>query len=364
MPWTRKRASSTFGRLLLEDADELLADDLALRLRIVHSGKAVEEAVGRVDVDELDAVLLAEGGDDLLGLVLAHHPVIHEHADQAVADRAVDEQRGGGRVDPAGEPADRARVADLRLDRAHLLLDHRGRRPLLAAAGDVAEEPGEDLRAVRRMDDLWVELDAVEAALGVLEGGDRRLAARGEGREARRRLEDGVAVTHPALLLGGQSLEQRAAAICQSQPAAAELARRRLLHAATELVDHQLHAVTDAQHRDAEVEQLLAKGGGALGIDRGGAAGEHQAPRAALLDPLERGVVREQLAEDPALADAPGNQLGVLAAEVEDQHLLRRLRGRELGDLTELRLRAGNGALGNANSRMMVRGGAGRFSHR
>ena len=41
--------------------------------------------------------------------------------------------------------------------------------------------------------------------------------------------------------------------------AAAELAGRRLLDPAAELVDHRLHPVTDAQHRDPELEQLLAQ---------------------------------------------------------------------------------------------------------
>ena len=47
VPWTRKRTSGSFSRLLLEDADELLADDLALALGLVAPGEAVEEALGR-----------------------------------------------------------------------------------------------------------------------------------------------------------------------------------------------------------------------------------------------------------------------------------------------------------------------------
>ena len=63
----------------------------------------VEEAVLGVDGDERDLELVAERGDHLLALVLAHQAVIDEHAGQLVADRAVDEQRGDRRVDAAGE---------------------------------------------------------------------------------------------------------------------------------------------------------------------------------------------------------------------------------------------------------------------
>jgi hypothetical protein len=283
--------------------------------------------------------------------------VVDEDTGEAVADRAVDKQGGGRRVDSAGEAADRARVADLGANRAHLLLDHGGGRPSLLGADDVAEEAGEDLGPVGGVDDLRVELNSVEPAIVALEGGDRRLGARGERVEARRWLEDGVAMAHPALLLGRSPLQQLAAVVTKGELAAPELAGRCLLHSPAELVDHELHPVTDAQDRDPEVEQLLAERRGAIRVDRGGAAGEHQSLRPALLDPLERRVVREQLAEDAALADAAGDQLGVLTAEVEDENLLGGLGGRGFVGLAELRLRAGNAPLGNVDPSLGVVGG-------
>src|SRR5215213_3747670 len=147
-------------------------------------------------------------------------------------------------------------------------------------------------------------------------------------------------MAHPALLLFRQPVEESSPAVTECQMAAPELPGRRLLHSAAELVDHQLHPVTDAEHRNAELEQLLAERRGALGIDRGRAAREHQALRPAFLYPLERRVVRQQLAEDPALADAPRDQLGVLAAEVEDENLLGRLRRPGPIDFAKLGLRA------------------------
>src|SRR4051812_3106438 len=171
-------------------------------------------------------------------------------------------------------------------------------------------------------------------------------------------------MAHPALLLGRRALEEGAAVVAEGELAAAELPGRRLLDAAAQLVDHQLHPVTDAQHRDPEVEELLAERRGAVGIDRGRAAGEHKALRPAFLDPLEWSVVREQLAEDSALTDATGDQLRVLAAEVEDEDLLGGLGRCGPLDLAELRLGAGNGSLGNMDPSLGVVGsGAGRFGH-
>ena len=129
MPWTRKRivpeprASSSKTRMNFSP----------MRLRFssgsVDAGEAREEALLGVDVDERHLEVVAEGLDDLLGLVLAQQAVVDEDAGQLVADRLVDEQRGDRGVDAAREGADDALVADLRADPLDLLLDHRRRRP-------------------------------------------------------------------------------------------------------------------------------------------------------------------------------------------------------------------------------------------
>ena len=132
-------------------------------------------------------------------------------------------------------------------------------------------------------------------------------------------------------------MQQLASAVGECQLGAPELTGLGALHAATELVDHRLHAVTDAKHRDVELHELRAKGGGALRVHGGGPAREHERQRRALADAVEIGVVREHLGEDAALPDPPGDELGVLAAEVQDEHLLaggarKAVGGLELGD--------------------------------
>jgi hypothetical protein len=65
-------------RLLLEDANELLADDLALLLRLDHPGQAAQEALLRVDSDQRHLELVAERGHHLVALVLAHQAAVDE----------------------------------------------------------------------------------------------------------------------------------------------------------------------------------------------------------------------------------------------------------------------------------------------
>ena len=85
--------AGVLARDLLEDADELLADRLALGLGIGHPGELREEPVLGLHVDERHVEVPRERLLDLLGLPLAVQPVVDEHAGQLVADRAVDEQR-------------------------------------------------------------------------------------------------------------------------------------------------------------------------------------------------------------------------------------------------------------------------------
>ena len=138
-----------------------------------------------VDRDQRDVEVVAEGGDHLLALVLAHQPVVDEHAGQPVADRPVDEQRGDARIDAAGQRAERAAVADLLADALDLLLDHRARAPGALGAADVDQEVAKHLLPVGRVHDLGMELDSVDAAFGRLDRGDRRRASRTRARRNR-----------------------------------------------------------------------------------------------------------------------------------------------------------------------------------
>ena len=146
----------------------------------VTPASAVEELLAGVDDPQVDA----GGGDevplDLLGLALAHQPVVDEDAGEPVADRPLHQRRGDGGVDAAGQRAERPAVADLRADPLDLLLDDVGHRPGRLEAGDVEQEVLEHRLAVRGVPHLGVELHAGQPAVDVLERGDRR-AGRGRG---------------------------------------------------------------------------------------------------------------------------------------------------------------------------------------
>ena len=196
-------------------------------------------------------------------------------------------------------------------------------RPRARAAADLLEERGQHLLPVGRVDDLGVELDPVQAALDVLQRGDRRLRRARQRGEARRRLVDRVAVRHPARLLRRRA-GQQPPGLGDRQLRAPELPHLGALDLAAELQHQRLHAVTDAQHRDPELEQLRLQPRRALGVHRGGPAGEDQPLRPAPPHLLDADVVRQQLREHAALAHAARDQLRVLPAVVEHDDLVGR----------------------------------------
>ena len=117
--------------------------------------------------------MLGERLAEQLRFLLAHQPVVDVDAGQPVADRPVDEGGRHGRVHATRERADHEPV---RADSRGVGVDPgAGCRPTVRSmkfagvqvglgAGDPDDEVAEDVAAARRVDDLGVELDAVEVA--------------------------------------------------------------------------------------------------------------------------------------------------------------------------------------------------------
>ena len=125
------------SRLLLEHADELLADDLALALGLRGTREPPQEAVLGVDRHQRHVEGVPECGHHLVALVLAHQPVVDEHAGELVAHGLVRQERRHGRIDAAGQPADHPLGAHLLANLRDPALRDRLRRPRHVASADV-----------------------------------------------------------------------------------------------------------------------------------------------------------------------------------------------------------------------------------
>ena len=140
MPCARKSAPPSFFASSSNTSMNSRPMVLRFVLRIGLAFQRVDEAVRRVDMDQREVVVLAEHGDDVGRLVLAHQAVVDEDAGQLVADRLVDQQGGDRGIDAARQAADDLPVADLLADRLDRLLAIGGHRPVALDAGDLVDE--------------------------------------------------------------------------------------------------------------------------------------------------------------------------------------------------------------------------------
>ena len=268
----------------LEHLDERPADELPLPLRVLDVFQRVHERVGRVDDDEVDVEVLAEGGLDLLTLVFAQQPVVDEHAGQLIANRFVQQHRRDGRIDAAREAEDDVVAADRLADLGFLLFDERRRRPVAAAPADPEHEVLHELAPVLGVDDLGVELHAVDRAVFGGYGGDRRVLRMRDRVKTVGQRGEVVAVAHPDRRTVGDVGEE-SSLVVHDEMRAAELTAFGALDAAAEFVGNRLKAVADPEHRHRlavvlQTEHGRVEPGRAVVVDRARAAGEDDALRA------------------------------------------------------------------------------------
>ena len=245
------------GRLL-EDADEQLAHDLALVLGVGDPGQALEVAVGRPHVDQLDALVALERLDHLLALALAQQPGVHEHAGELGPDGLVDQRGGHGRVDPTRQGADHPGAAHLGPDGGHLLLDDRGHRPGGPGARQVVQELADHLLAVRRVRHLGVVLHAPDARARATPG--RRRARRAEVAVATKpsgtRVMPSKWLIHTVCSSGWSASSPPAGLPVTAQGRAAVLALPAAGDLAAQLLGDELGAVAEAEDGHAQVVDL------------------------------------------------------------------------------------------------------------
>ena len=194
-PLREELRRAALARGVLKGAHELLADELALALRVRDAGDAAQEALVRVDAHQLQ-LPPGEGGADLLRLVLAHEAVVDVDAGEAAGDGLAEQRGGHGGVHPAGEAQQHAALAHPRADGLHLLVQIARHVVAALRMADAVEEVPDDLPPQLGALGLRVELHGVEPAPFVLHGGHGAEPRGGGDGEALGRARDAVGVAH------------------------------------------------------------------------------------------------------------------------------------------------------------------------
>ena len=213
--------------------------------------------------------------------------MIHEHAGQLLADGLSQHSCQNGGIHAAGQGAQHLAIADA-LTQGLDVVFHKGvHLPVAGAAADVVHEVAQHLLAFRSVQHFRMELDRVQALLGVLCRSYRAVDRVSSDLKAGRCLLNIV-------------LALRCAADVTAQQ-----------------MHHQLAAVADAQHRHTPVEDLRVDRGGILQINAVGAAGKDDSLGVLCLDNRQIGFIGIDFTVDIVLADAARDQLIVLAAKVQ-----------------------------------------------
>ena len=309
--------------LFLKDADELLTDDLALRLRVRDVLQAREKALFRVDAHKIDVPVL-ERSLDLIALVLAQQTVIDKDARELIADR-LRQQSGRDRgIHAAGKGQQHLAAADLGADVRNGLAHEVTHRPLAGRAADLIEEVAQHGPTILGMIDLRVELHAIKPARFVADA-DRWAGIRVRHEPERlRHLGHVVAVAHPRDALLRQTAEETAVGI-EPGLRLAVLACGVLSgsgHFPAEILRHELAAVADAEDWDSEPEDLRIYLRRAFGVHALRAAGEDDTDGVKGTDLVDGHGVRLDFAIHIALAHTARNELIILSSKIEDDDRL------------------------------------------
>ena len=198
----------------------------------------------------------------------------------------------------------------------------------LFSPATACDEIGDQPRAVGRMHDLRMEHQPVVAARLVGDQRMRRVRRNADGPEALGQPGDAIAMAHPHRIMRTRrpdALQQRARRR-HGDFGAAEFAMMAALHVAAELRRHGHLAVADAEHRHAGIEDRRRRARAARVGHRGRAARQDHRLGLQTREGLRGVLKRRDLAIDAGLAHPPGDQLGDLAAKIDDQQLVARRR--------------------------------------
>jgi hypothetical protein len=179
----------------------------------------------------------------------------------------------------------------------------------------------ENLNPVVRVAHLRVKLQAVDFAFGVGHRGARAAVGRRHARKALGQAVHIVGVAHPADKLFVKAREQGTGGV-EPGLRAAVFALVGACHMPAEQVCNQLVAVADAENWDAQRENLRVYRRRVRQVHAARAAGKDDADGLHCGDFHRRNGVRFYFAIHAAFAHAPGDEVVVLPAEINDQDQL------------------------------------------
>ncbi len=194
--------------------------------------------------------------------------------------------------------------------------------PLPFALADLADKGIDEDFSPRRVIDLRMELDAVKVAACILDGGHRRIVCLGHNFKSQRYFFHMIAVAHPdrTFPLNKKTAPKGPWFVLADQVGMAVFTFAGRYNLSPEVTGQELHAIADAEDRNAQFEEGFLYCWRAVIINGFGAARENYALRVIFPDGFNIHVKGMQFAIYMGFTDTPRNQLGVLGTEIKDEN--------------------------------------------
>lgn len=258
--------------------------------------------------------------DDFFGFALAEKTVVHEDANEPISNRPMHERRRDRRVDPAGERANHPFGSDSRCDRFHFAIGEALHAPVGVAPANAKEKISQDLAAARGVCHLGMKLQPKPLPRRIPECGNRRVRAVGDHLPVRRRRFHLIPVAHPhALGSAGAEPDKEILIVIDQEIRRTVLAARGAGHMSARELAENSHAVANAEH-GTSIEQRSIDPRRALVVDARRASRKDDSLGRERVDLFLSDRERMDFAVHARLAHAAGDQLRVLAPEIEDEN--------------------------------------------
>ena len=307
----------------VKDFDKFRTDYFAFFLRIGHAGKFRQKLLFCINMNHAYAQVAGKHVHHHFAFVQTQQTVVNKHAGQLVADGTVNQRGRYGRVHAARQTQNHFVAADLFADFGNSFFDVVRHGPAWLCTANIQNKAVQQRAALFGVGHFRVELDAVELFLSVFHHGNRARRGVSDDREAGRQFGNFIAMAHPYVERIRRIVLNAA---CQLAVDGFNLRITEFTlvsrgNFAAQVVRHKLHAVANAQNRNAQIKNTGI--GLIIGFVNGiRTAGEDNAFRVESFDFFQRHVERMQFAVNVGFAHAAGDQLGNLRAEVENKDFI------------------------------------------
>ena len=255
----------------------------------------------------------------LLKFTLAQESMVHKDAGQLVPN-GLGKQRSRHRaVHAAGQSQQDGILSDRFPQQLNLLLCVAAHLPVPGAAANIQQKVLQDAHAVLRMRDLRMKLNAVEFLLFIRHGRDGTGFRPRHGLKAFRQLNHLISMAHPAGVVRLR-VRQNGAEMIHPDMHQAVFPLFRCGNLSAQHMPHQLHAVANAEDRDAQLKDFLRASRRVRIQHAGRAAAEDDSHGRNLADGFQGRIAGQNLGVNVMLPHPAGDQLGILSAEIQNQN--------------------------------------------